>query len=203
MPLLKIINKKKFNYGIWKITESVEELLNKADFNNIEIKYFEKFKNLDRKKQSITSRLILNELSNKKVNVCYNKNGAPVSNEIKNISISHSNKLSVALISDNLVGIDIQKKSEKIQIIQKKFIAKNDSNKSFNDSYFLHYIWCSKEAIFKTLNGLPCSFKKNIFLKNLTEKKSLGHYQSVNKKLKFIIYHEMFEDYFISIAYKN
>ena len=50
MPLLKIINKKKFNYGIWKITESVEELLNKADFNNIEIKYFEKFKNLDRKK---------------------------------------------------------------------------------------------------------------------------------------------------------
>ena len=107
----------------------------------------------------------------KKVNVCYNKNGAPVSNEIKNISISHSNKLSVALISDNLVGIDIQKKV-KIQIIQKKFIAKNDSNKSFNDSYFLHYVWCSKEAIFKTLNGLPCSFKKYFFLKNLTEKKA-------------------------------
>ena len=46
MPLLKIVNKKKFNYGIWKITESVEELLNKGDFNKIEIKYFEKFKNL-------------------------------------------------------------------------------------------------------------------------------------------------------------
>ena len=203
MPLLKIINKKKFNYGIWKITESVEELLNKADFNKIEIKYFEKFKNLDRKKQSITSRLILNELNKKKVNVCYNKNGGPISNEIKNISISHSNNLSVALISNNLVGIDIQKKSEKIQIIKKKFIAKNDLNNSFNESFFLHYVWCSKEAIFKTLDGLPCSFKKNIFLKNLSEKKSLGHYRSVEKKLKFIIYHEMFEDYFISIAYKN
>ena len=79
MPLLKIVNKKKFNYGFWKITESVEELLNKADFNKIEIKYFEKFKNLYRKKQSISSRLILNELSKKKVNVCYNKHGAPIS----------------------------------------------------------------------------------------------------------------------------
>lgn len=203
MPLLKIVNKKKFNYGIWKITESVEELLNKGDFNKIEIKYFEKFKNLYRKKQSITSRLILNELSKKKINVCYNKHGAPISSEIKNISISHSKNLSVALISDNLVGIDIQKKSEKIQTVKKKFIAKNDSNKSFNESFFLHYVWCSKEAIFKTLGGLPCSFKKNIFLKNLSEKKSLGHYRSVDKKLKFIIYHEMFEDYFLSIAYKN
>ena len=203
MPLLKIVNKKKFNYGIWKITESVEELLNKADFNKIEIKYFENFKNLCRKKQSISSRLILNELSKKKISVCYNRHGSPFSNEIKNISISHSNKLSVALISDNLVGIDIQKKSEKIQIVKKKFIAKNDTNNSLNESSFFHYVWCSKEAIFKTLDGLPCSFKKNIFLKNLSEKKSLGHYQSFNKKLKFIIYHEMFEDYFISIAYKN
>ena len=203
MPLLKIVNKKKFNYGVWKITESVEELLNKADFNKIEIKYFENFKNLYRKKQSISSRLILNEISKKKVNVCYNKHGSPFSNEIKNISISHSDKLSVALISDNLVGIDIQKKSEKIQLVKKKFIAKNDINNSLDESSFLHYVWCSKEAIFKTLNGLPCSFKKNIFLKNLSEKKSLGHYQSFDKKLKFIIYHEMFEDYFISIAYKN
>ena len=50
MPLLKIINKKKFNYGIWEITESVEELLNKGDFNKIEIKYFEKFKKFGPKK---------------------------------------------------------------------------------------------------------------------------------------------------------
>ena len=79
-------------------------------------------------------------------------------NEIKNISISHSNKLSVALISDNLVGIDIQKKSEKIQTVKKKFIAKNDSNKSFNESFFLHYVWCSKEAIFKTLEWTSLFF---------------------------------------------
>ena len=67
---------------------------------------------------------------------------------------------------------------------------------------FLHYAWCSKEAIYKTLNGLPCSFKKNIFIKNIDSNKSIGQYKKDKKKLNFEIYHEILEDYFISIAKK-
>jgi len=202
MPLIKFINKNNFTYGIWAITESVTTLLGKGDFNENEKIYLEKIKNINRKKQSIASKLILNKISNKKIDVYYNKFGAPFCKKIKNISISHSNNLSAALISNEKIGIDIQYKSKKLQLIKNKFINENDLNHSFEQDFFLHYVWCSKEAIYKTLNGLTCSFKKHIFIKNLSENESLGLYIRKNKKIKFRIYHEVFEDYFISIANK-
>ena len=202
MPLIKFINKNNFTCGIWAITESVNTLLGKGNFNENEKTYLEKIKNINRKKQSIASKLILNKISNKKINVYYNKFGAPFCKKIKNISISHSNNLSAALISNEKIGIDIQYRSKKIQLIKNKFVNEKDLNHSFEEDCFLHYVWCSKEAIYKTLNGLPCSFKKHIFIKNLNENESLGLYIRKNKKIKFRIYHEIFEDYFISIANK-
>lgn len=198
MPLIKFEKKTNYVYGIWKITESVNWLLKQIDLQNNEQDYLEKIHNTLRKKQSIAAKIILNKIANKKVNVSYNEYGAPIAANFKNISISHSNKLSMALISEDNIGIDIQLKSSKLNIIQSKFINQNDINSFLKPEDFLHHAWCSKEAIYKTLKGSPCSFKKDIFIKNLTKRKSLGLY----KKTTFEIYHEVFEDYFISIAKK-
>ena len=100
------------------------------------------------------------------------------------------------------IGIDIQLRSSKLNIIQSKFINQNDTNSCFNSEEFLHHAWSSKEAIYKTLNGSPCSFKKNVFIKNLTNSESLGLYKKDKQKINFKIYHEVFENYFISIAKK-
>ena len=200
MPLIKFKKKNDYVYGIWKITESVKWLHRQADLKNNEQDYLEKIHNTLRKKQSIAAKIILNKIANKKVHISYNKYGAPLNKDFKNISISHSNKLSIALISESNIGIDIQLRSSKINIIQSKFINQNDTNSCFSSEEFLHHAWSSKEAIYKTLNGLPCSFKKNVFIKNLTDSESLGLYKKDKKKVNFKIYHEVFEDYFISIA---
>ncbi len=202
MPLIKIKKKADYIYGIWKINESINKLHKAIQLNNKEKDYLDKIYNPLRKKQSIAAKLILNNLSNQKVEVLYNKHGAPFCKQLENISISHSEKLSIALISKDDIGIDIQLRSEKVKLIESKFVNKNDLNNGFDSEDFLHNLWCSKEAIYKTLNGSPCSFQKNIFIQNLTKNKSLGVYAKDKKKINFKIEHEIFKDYFISIAKK-
>ena len=166
MPLIKIKNKPDYIYGIWAIEESIDILYNTLETTEKERDYLNQISHLQRKKQSIAAKIILNNLANQKVHVLYNQNGNPFSKNHKNISISHSNNLSIALISEDVIGIDIQLRNRKIHLIQSKFINKADLKTRFKSEDSLHQIWCAKEAIYKTLNGLPCSFKK-IFLSKI------------------------------------
>ena len=202
MPLINVKKKDKYIYGVWKITENLNSLLNEIKLNKNDANYLSQISNEQRKKQSIAAKIILNQISNKTINIKYRENGAPFCTEYKNISISHSNIFSVTLISDEITGIDIQHKKTNIKKLKSKFINNQDFNNCFNEIDFLHHTWCSKEAIFKTLNNSKCSFKNNIHIENKNKNFSLGFYIKDDKKINFEINHEKFENYFISIAKK-
>ncbi|MBH75754.1 MAG: hypothetical protein CMP68_01110 [Flavobacteriales bacterium] len=202
MPLITIKKKDKYIYGVWRITENLNSLLNQIRLNKNDENYLSQISNEQRKKQSIAAKITLNQISDKKIYIEYKENGAPFCAEYKNISISHSNIFSIALISDEIIGIDIQHKKTNIKKLKSKFINKRDYNKSFNEIEFLHHNWCSKEAIYKTLNNLKCSFKTNIYIENQNTNFSQGFYVNDDKKINFEINHEKFENYFISIAKK-
>ena len=165
MPIIRIEKKTKYTYAIWKITETLSSLYNQLGLTKNEKKDLEKLTHIKRKKQSIAAKLLLNKVANKKLEVYYNQHGMPMCEYFKNISISHSDDFSAILISNQSTGLDIQKISNKIEIIKTKFLHDTELKylNKINHKEILHIIWCSKEAIFKTLNGLPCSFKKNIF----------------------------------------
>ena len=166
MPLIKFEKKTDYAYGIWKITESVKNLYNQISLNNSEKNYIEKNYNNLRKKQSSAAKLILNKLANKKVHVSYNKYGAPIALAFKNISISHSHKFSMALISEKPIGIDIQLRSKKINIIQSKFINQNDINECFELDQLpaLQRVILSNNRV-SHLEAISCLFRS----KTLTE----------------------------------
>ena len=107
MPIIKVNKTKEYIYGIWKITENAEQLLKKLNPNKFEIIQLEKISHLERKKQSITAKLILNQLAKKKIIISY-ENKIPYCNAYPNISISHSDIYSIALISEKIIGIDLQ-----------------------------------------------------------------------------------------------
>ena len=93
--------------GIWKEEESLQELLRLAKKISIPNCKTEK-----RKKEFLISRLLLHNIS-PNTNISYNKFGAPELDNFQNISISHSNGLVAILVSDNKVGLDIEKISNK------------------------------------------------------------------------------------------
>lgn len=78
------------------------------------------------------------------------------------ISVSHSFPLAALAISKNRVGIDLEKRKEKIKKIRHKFILNEDSyidNREEVD--FLTAIWCVKEALYKIHHSKHWSLKKH------------------------------------------
>ena len=127
--------------SIWEITETLEELLqlsntiSTADFNT------EK-----QKKEWIASRLLLNEI-NPNYSISYNAFGAPELGNSSFISISHSKGLVAIIISQQQVGIDIEKISRKALRVSSKFVSTNNLKALTAEKATL--IWCCKEAVFK------------------------------------------------------
>lgn len=204
MPLIEIEKKNNYSYGIWKITENKEDLLHILNPNIQELKYIDRISNLKRKKQNIGARLILNKLSNKKTPIKYNKLGAPSCVDFNHISISHSHEYCIVITNKQPVGIDIQYKKSNIIEISKKFINSTELNNPKKSTQELHFIWCAKEAIYKTIDTYPISLKENIYIRPFNKKmNTTGYYKNKEEVIHYKINYKKLENYFIAIAIKT
>jgi len=95
--------------------------------------------------------------------ILYRDNGEPyLFPQDFHISISHSYPVAGLAISKNKIGIDIEKRKEKIKNIRHKFILHEDiyiDNSKEMD--FLTAIWCVKEALYKIHHSKHWSLKKH------------------------------------------
>ena len=201
MPLEKITHLKNYSVALWKIKESFSCLIKLLDPSEQELKQIKQFKNPQRQKQNIAARILLKYLCNKSEKLKYNKNGAPYCNTFKHISISHSKDYCIIIGSDNIVGVDIQQFSDKIKKTCAKFASDLEIMKFQNNIQKLHFLWCAKESIFKTVNQGTCSFKYNILIEDIKEDGlTSGYYQNKHVKKEYSLYCKSFDNYFISIA---
>lgn len=157
--------------GIWKIEESVEDLLERAHLNENEKAVFGNMRNENRKKQWLVSRIILEILSeNGKLLIIYENNGQPLIDDgFYQISISHTTKFVAVIISRFLkVGIDIEGIHPRILKIRHKFVSQIENdflNEDENLLENLFLIWSAKEALFKMYGKGEVDFRKNIQIK--------------------------------------
>ena len=125
---------------VWKISEPLEKLINltsNTDFSHL--------KSDKRKKEFLACRILLNYF-NKNLKISYSENGSPNLNNHQYISVSHSGDLVCIVISDQKIGIDIEKISEKSLRLKEKFINPHHTKLNKEKSTL---IWCIKEAVFK------------------------------------------------------
>ncbi|MPS73621.1 MAG: 4'-phosphopantetheinyl transferase superfamily protein [Chryseobacterium sp.] len=95
--------------------------------------------------------------------ILYRENGEPyLFPQDQHISVSHSFPLAALAISKNKVGIDLEKRKEKIRYIRHKFILHEDIFIDNNEEVdFLTAIWCVKEALYKIHHSKHWSLKKH------------------------------------------
>ena len=187
MSLKKIIESKNYKIGIWEMDESLSDLISLAP--DIQVPNY----NNKRKKEFITSRLILNKI-HKSQKIKYNKFGAPELIEKKYISISHSNKLCTVIVSNLKVGIDIEKICDRIVNISSKFIDQKE--RKTIDSSKATLFWCIKEAIYKWYQKGGVNFVKDIqILKFKLSKK--GVINAIFKKTELILNYEKIDDHYL------
>ena len=68
MPILNTQKTKNYTYAIWHIDESLDELLSLLNVTEKEYEEINHISHINRRKQNIAARLLLNHLAKKKLN---------------------------------------------------------------------------------------------------------------------------------------
>ncbi len=141
--------------GVWKISESVDELLSMIQFSEGERETFEKFKLKSRQAHWLSYRLAIRELvgDDGPCEFYYDEHGKlHFSNLDYSLSVTHSGLYSGVIISKkHYVGIDIEKLGERINILAHKFLNEEELARlpEVDQHKFLTVIWSAKEALYK------------------------------------------------------
>lgn len=169
MPLFETIRVDEDTHlYVWKVTESLSELIEKVDLDGVHQLRFDSIKTETDKKNFLAIREILKSIGYSAEDLFYNEEGKPFLKDGKHISISHSFDMVAIIISKGQVGVDIEKKREKIINIADKFTQWNYRNASFSSQTVLQkltMIWSAKEAGFKA-HGKPGITANHILVKD-------------------------------------
>lgn len=207
MPLYKKI---KFNSAtaiyVWKITEPLEQLFEEVTLNSKCQSRIEGMKSQLHQRGFLSVRKLLNKAGYTDFDLYYDEFGKPHLQDGKHISITHSYQFSSIIISDEIVGIDMELQREKIVRIADKFCDTEfqylDREKITEYIKKLTVIWGAKEAIFKIRNEKGISFKDHIavskFDLNQTQVIANLHFGGLHKE--FNIYFEEIEGFTLVYA---
>ena len=206
MPLYKTITlNDKTTILVWKITEPYDALFNEVQLNEKNTIRLNGMKSQMHQRGFLSVRKLLQEAGYTDFDLYYDEFGKPHLHDGKHISITHSHVFSAIILSDEIVGIDIELQREKIIKIADKF-----NNCAINyltlEDYIkkLTVIWGAKEAIFKIRNEAGISFKDHIKVKGfeIYENETLAelHFNSIIKEFK--IYFEEFENFTLVYAFE-
>lgn len=158
-----------YQWGIWKITETLAELLALLpDHGAVYLNELSTFKSDFRKKEWLAVRVLLYTLTKRIMPIRYHSGGKPYFPEDKaHLSISHTKGYVSVIISEtNEVGIDIEKISERIHKVAHKFVRDDEfvPEDTTRKKYALLLIWSAKEVMFKCMNAEAVDFREHMYI---------------------------------------
>lgn len=185
MPLHKIIHINETTTAyFWYITEDVTSLFRAVSLQDTSLFRLEGMKSEEHQRGFLAVRMLLQHLGYTDYDLTYDEAGKPhledkrqkakgkselntqhPSPVTQHISISHSHEFSCICISDELMGIDLEKLKEKTLKIAPRFMeVKHLENLSTLEQIEkATVIWGVKESIFKIKNEKGISFPEHIF----------------------------------------
>ena len=138
--------------GVWKIEETVEELVCHIPQIAEDAQRAEKlFASPRRRLEYVAVRALIYTLLQKLPTILYKKSGKPfLKDQSLFLSVSHTSGYAAVLFSeDREVGIDIVMVSERVMKVRERFLASDEKPETLYDT-LLH--WSAKEAVFKIID---------------------------------------------------
>ncbi|NNC49948.1 MAG: 4'-phosphopantetheinyl transferase superfamily protein [Flaviramulus sp.] len=206
MPLYKTITpNSQTTVKIWKISESKADLFKNVTLKPESLERVMGMKSELHQRGFLSVRHLLAEFGYNDFDLYYDENGKPHLDDGKQISITHSFNFSALIISDRVVGIDIEKQRDKITIIAHKFIDYEfDYLNKYESDYIkkLTTIWCVKESLYKLFATPGLSFKKYFLVIPFTieEEETVAWIDYENKKHRYNIHFLEFEGFTCAYA---
>jgi len=206
MPLYKTITpNSQTTVKIWKITESYNDLLKPLTLKPKNLERVLGMKSELHQRGFLSVRHLLAEFGYEDTDLFYDEFGKPHLKDGKYISITHSFTFSAVVVSDDFVGIDIEKQRDKITIIAHKFIDYEFDYLTEEDSDYikkLTAIWCVKESLYKLFATPGLSFKEHCLVIPFTmdDKSTVAWIDYNNKKYRYHIDFLEFEGFTCAYA---
>ena len=207
MPLYKKVNINRYSQLlVWKVTEPLGELQTGVLLNPMNIVRIAGMKSEMHQRAFLSVRKLLAEAGYTDFDLTYDSFGKPHLNNQKHISITHSHHFAAIIISDDIVGIDIELAREKISRIAPKFAS---SEMTYLDAASLEYIpmlaviWGVKEAIFKIRNESGISFNEHITVLpfKMEDRITTGKLDFNGNELLFDVTFDSFEGFVLVYAF--
>ena len=156
--------------GLWEITEDFETLLGITYLNDDDLRRLNRFKNLNRKIESLSVRALLQQMYCHDARIVYRKHSKKpyMADGSCNISLSHSNKYTSVLLGKNkLVGVDLEFMSRDIDRIAHKFINEREAitTNPLTRRAHLYIHWCAKETLYKICDKVDINFQNDLTIK--------------------------------------
>ncbi len=168
MPLQEyIITEPHGRLGIWHLTEEEGFFIDKLHLTDAEQSEINVVKG-HKKLEKLAGKLLLRQLTGWAFSVVKNENGKPFFKDSDlNLSLSHSGDYVAGIISEHVVGIDIQYLTPKVERVAARVMNENkfknlDPN---NRLEHLHVYWGAKEALFKAYGEKAMDFRKHLVIK--------------------------------------
>ncbi len=152
-------------YFIWHIVEPLEKLV--SHLYPQEIEELAHIQVLEKKYEYAAVRNLMQHIAFQEhftyVSIQKNENGKPFLPTIPlEISISHAFPFVAVALASKPLGIDIEKKQEKIRIVARRVFSEKELSLAQNDLNLLTQLWTAKEAIYKAYSRKGIAFKENI-----------------------------------------
>lgn len=172
MPLYKTITvNPATKVLIWKIEESFETLSEDIILNDRSQKRVSGMRSKLHQRGFLSIRHLLAAEGYTDHDLYYDENGKPHLKDGKHISITHSFTFSAIIISTIEVGIDVEKKREKILRIAHKFTTIEDYQKLLHKEVMIRkltIVWCAKESLYKSFNRVGLTFLNHIYVEDFS-----------------------------------
>jgi phosphopantetheinyl transferase len=193
---------------IWKIEESYKELKDEIILTDKSTARVNNMKSELHQKGFLSIRHLLASEGYTDHDLYYDENGKPHLHNGLHISITHSFIFSAIIISDIEVGIDVEKKREKILRIAHKFTTIEDYQRLNHQDVIvrqLTIVWCAKEALYKSFNRVGLTFLNHIFVDDfsLSDNETTAVVDFEDKKESYHIWFLEFEGFACAYALLN
>ena len=174
MPLLRTWECKGARFGIWHVTETVDELRSRLSAN---LPYDEELAQLradTRKLEYTATRVLLAHLLGEEKCIDHHPSGKPYCPEENfHITISHTKGyVAVGICPTAEVGIDIEYQSARVMKVIDKFLSAEEQAAlpSDSDTRTRHALlcWSAKETAFKVLDAEGVDFAKHLHIRPFT-----------------------------------
>lgn len=153
-------------WGVWKMDESVEELLALLPDPDPYEQALQRFTAAHRRLEWLSVRVLLYQLLREMKEIGYEPSGKPyLTDRSRFLSISHTKGYVAVILSPvSEVGIDIEQYGQRVHKVAHKFMRADEEAKAYCDdtTWGLLLHWSAKEVMFKCMNCAEVDFREHL-----------------------------------------